>query len=160
LGCQAKPDQQTTGRTMAEIQRGLVELLQAGKQTLANPTAGRTDTPPHAQMFLATLAQQEGLAQRPAQAGGKASPPKSGEQLTRRRMADSKQSSSTHRPKQRHFKTLWIICTIGTLDSVSVGFNRRMRKTACPVVRAQSRHPAPIRSKLNGIGFKPRPGWR
>jgi len=106
----------------------MVELLQTGQQTLANPTVGRMDTPPHAQMFLAALAQQEGAAQCLAKARGKAPPPQSGEQLTRR-MADSEQPSFAHRPEQCHHRRYGCVYHRNSrlhklLDSTAVAENR------------------------------------
>jgi 3-octaprenyl-4-hydroxybenzoate carboxy-lyase len=65
-------------------------------------------------------------------------------------MANSEEPGSTCRPEQRHFKTLWIICTIGTLGSISCRIQSPLRKTALPVVwereRAQSRFLDPIKA--------------
>src|SRR3990167_7124183 len=128
----------------------MVELLPVGRLAAGSDKPRRMGAPPHAQMLLVEMAPPARTNQRPAETGSQGSRPGDGLQRTRS-VGNSQTLRDATSLEESDAQPLWVYTSMGLCGGTKVTsalFNRRMRKTACPVVGkgrgAQSLRPHPI----------------
>jgi hypothetical protein len=138
----------TAGR-LESIRPRLVGILPAGRGTWADLRTGGLGPPAYSKVFLVEMARPEREGTEPETVGGKGQGPGRGDESSRR-LGCGRPAGTTPGSEQLGSTTARFSLSIDTCCEVRSGwFNRRMRKTARPVVweggGAQSPSLDPIR---------------
>src|SRR5208283_1544581 len=132
---------------LVRLRAGMVGILPPSRSYPSGFSTGTLDSETDAQMLLAALARQERAQEETPTAGY----PRSGAQDRFQRSGSLAGGQVSHAPSstiQQNAAPLRLLTTIRARGPSAAGFNRRMLKTACPVVweghGAQSPCPDPI----------------
>ncbi len=118
---------------MVRLRAGMVGLLPPSRSYPSGFSTGTLDPETDAQMLLAALARQERAQEETPTTGY----PRPGAQDRLQRSGSLACGQVSHAPQsivQQNAATLRLLTTIRACGPSAAGFNRRMLKTACPVV--------------------------
>ena len=149
---QPESKQQPTARWLEPPRTGLVGILSTGRGTRADLPPGGLDPPAHPEVLLAAVAHRRGSGTETAESGRLAAEFASGAYQPRG-VAYGPPRGAEYRAQQCASPLLRLSPALGSCGAAE--FNRRMRKTACPVVWESDGAQSP---SLHPIGFRLRRG--